>query len=122
MDFEEYQRRARTTALYADRLRRLFPDQSAKGMKVELFYSAAGLCDEAGEVAGKVKKWLRGDIGDAPMPDKDDLKKELGDVLWYIAAICTDMGLSMNEVAEHNIAKLSSRKERGVLHGSGDNR
>ena len=88
----------------------------------ELFYSVSGLCDESGEVAGKVKKWLRGDLGDAPHPSKEDLQKELGDVLWYIAAICSDLDISLDDVASGNIAKLASRKERGVIQGDGDNR
>jgi NTP pyrophosphatase (non-canonical NTP hydrolase) len=104
MDFKSYQEFVNTTKVY--------PEKHA------IVYPALGLAGEAGEVSEKIKKWLRGDRD----LDISELAKELGDVLWYIASMCTDLDVSMADVAQLNIDKLSSRKERGVLHGSGDNR
>ena len=94
-----------------------------KSMKVypekhAVVYPALGLAGEAGEIAEKVKKWLRGD----KELDKQELLKELGDPLWYIAALADDLGFTLQDVVDANIAKLESRKERGVVKGSGDNR
>lgn len=98
-------------------------EEFVKGMKVfpekhAIVYPALGMMGEAGEVSEKVKKWLRGDRE----LDKPELVKEIGDVLWYITALADDLGYTLTNVAEMNIEKLSSRKERGVLKGSGDNR
>lgn len=76
-----------------------------------------GLVGESGEVAEKLKKYYRGDS-----EALQDLTAELGDVLWYLAALATVLGLDLDEIAEENIKKLSSRKARGVIKGSGDNR
>ena len=87
-----------------------------------IVYPTLGLANEAGEVAGKIKKIFRdkgGVIGDA---DRDALKGELGDVLWYLAQICTELGLSLDEVAAANLEKLASRQERGTIQGDGDTR
>lgn len=81
-------------------------------------YAIMGLTEEAGEVAGLFAKARRKQSG----PTIDDVKKELGDVLWMVAAIADDNGLSLSEIAEHNIAKLIDREQRGVIDGSGDNR
>lgn len=103
MTFEEYQEQARSTAIY--------PRDRA------IVYPALGLTGEAGEVAEKVKKWIRdGDL------DKEAIAKELGDVLWYIAALSGDLGISMDEIASQNIQKLRDRAVRGKIQGSGDNR
>ena len=103
MRFNEYQEEASKTAIY--------PEQ------YNIVYPALGLAGEAGEVAEKVKKHIRDGVLNV-----DDLKKELGDVLWYLAAIASDLGLNLDDVAESNLKKLRSRKERGVISGSGDNR
>ena len=110
MEFNEYQKRALETAL--------FPE------KYKIIYPAIGLGNEAGEVLGKVKKWLRGDDGDGDMSEerKLALKDELGDVLWYLAVLARDLGLNLDEIAKLNIEKLKSRKERGALKGDGDKR
>jgi NTP pyrophosphatase (non-canonical NTP hydrolase) len=110
MEFNEYQKRALTTALYPS--------------EYKIIYPALGLGDESGEVMGKVKKWLRGDDGKGEMSveRKEALKAELGDVLWYLAVLANDLGIPFSEVAEMNIKKLESRKERGMLNGNGDNR
>ncbi len=109
MDFTTYQTKSRRTAKYP-----------AIGHPV--IYPTLGLANEAGEVAGKVKKVFRdkgGVIGEA---EREALKGELGDVLWYLAQVCTELGLPLDEVAEANIEKLYSRLERGVIGGDGDNR
>jgi NTP pyrophosphatase (non-canonical NTP hydrolase) len=110
MDFKEYQKRALETAL--------FP------RKYKIIYSAIGLGNEAGEVLGKVKKWLRGDDGEGEISDerKLALRDELGDVLWYLSVLASDLGWNLEEIAKLNIDKLKSRKERGSLHGDGDKR
>lgn len=114
MRLSEYQKGATDTAVY--------PEQGAVG---GLMYAALGLAGEAGEIANKVKKVFRD--GEADSPDKhaarlEELRKELGDVLWYVAAVATELGCDMDAVARGNLQKLQSRKARGVLGGSGDNR
>jgi len=104
MTFNEYQEFAKTTAIY--------PEQ------YKVVYPALGLAGEAGEVTEKVKKMLR----DGTVPDKKEIAKELGDVLWYISALAGDFGISLEEIAQMNYEKLKSRQERNVISGSGDNR
>jgi len=85
-------------------------------------YPTLGLSGEAGEVAEKVKKILRDKEGIVGESDKKEITKELGDVLWYLAQIATELDISLETVVEKNIEKLRSRKERGQISGSGDNR
>lgn len=106
MDFNEYQELTNTTAIYP------------KDKSIE--YLTMGLCSEAGEVADKVKKVLRD--GGTLEEKADDIMAEAGDVLWYVAQIGVILGFSMQQIAENNIAKLSSRKERDAISGSGDER
>jgi NTP pyrophosphatase (non-canonical NTP hydrolase) len=87
-----------------------------------IVYPALGLTNEAGEVAGKIKKIFRDREGVISEADRLDLKKELGDVLWYLTQICSELDLTLQEVAEANIGKLYSRLERGTIGGDGDNR
>lgn len=87
-----------------------------------LVYPTMGLVNEAGEVAGKVKKIFRDGGGEVTERDRQALKKELGDVLWYLAQICTELDLSLAEVAEANLEKLFDRLERGAIRGDGDHR
>ena len=87
-----------------------------------IVYPTMGLVNEAGEVAGKIKKIFRDQNGQITEEDKQSLKNELGDVLWYLTQICTELGLTLEEVAETNITKIFSRQERGKLGGDGDNR
>jgi NTP pyrophosphatase (non-canonical NTP hydrolase) len=103
MQLNEYQERASDTAVYP---RHEFP-----------VYPALGLAGEAGECSEKVKKALRDGHFDV-----DAMKRELGDVLWYVAMFARDCGFTLEEVAQANVAKLADRKTRGVLGGSGDNR
>jgi NTP pyrophosphatase (non-canonical NTP hydrolase) len=107
--FDDYQKKAWDTAIYPERGN-------------NLTYPVLGLNGEAGEVAEKVKKVIRDSEGVVGEATRKILAKELGDVLWYVAAICSELGLSMAEVADQNLDKLNDRKERGVLHGSGDER
>jgi NTP pyrophosphatase (non-canonical NTP hydrolase) len=108
MQLDAYQEAARKTAIYEERHKVVYP--------------ALGLASEAGEVAGKVKKVLR-DRGGAFDPEQiEALKDELGDVLWYVAVLAADLGLSLETVAADNVAKLASRRERGALGGEGDRR
>lgn len=81
-----------------------------------------GLVGEAGEIAEKYKKIIRDKNGKVDEADRAEIIKELGDVLWYIAAISRYLGTELEDVAALNLAKLGSRKARGVQHGSGDNR
>jgi NTP pyrophosphatase (non-canonical NTP hydrolase) len=98
-------------------------NEFVKSMKVypekhAIVYPALGLAGEAGEISEKVKKWLRGD----KELDKVEVLKEAGDCLWYLASIADDLGYTLQDMVEANVEKLSSRKERGVLKGDGDNR
>ncbi len=93
-----------------------------KNDKDEIFHLLLGLCGEAGEIAEKMKKVVRDKGSDFTVVDKDDMTKELGDVLWHIAVIANYFDLSLDDIGEKNIAKLASRLERGVIGGSGDNR
>jgi len=109
LQFSDYQTQASQTAIYDE------ADIVA--------YPALGLVSEAGEVAGKVKKIMRDQKGQFLLPEnRAAIGKEIGDVLWYISALCTDLGLDMSDVAQQNLDKLNSRMARGVLGGSGDNR
>ncbi len=87
-----------------------------------IIYPTLGLVNEAGEVAGKVKKIFRDKGGAISEEDRQALKAELGDVLWYLAQICTELDLTLAEVAEANLEKLLSRLERGAIGGEGDRR
>ena len=109
MNFNDYQTKSRKTAKYP-----------AIGHPV--IYPTLGLVNEAGEVAGKIKKVFRDQGGEISKETRSALKAELGDVLWYIAQVCTELDLSLGEVAEYNIDKLYSRLERGTIKGEGDNR
>lgn len=87
-----------------------------------IVYPTLGLVNEAGELAGKVKKIFRDKGGQISPEDREALKYELGDVLWYLAQIATELDLSLQEVAEANLEKLFSRLERGTIRGEGDDR
>lgn len=88
----------------------------------ELYHLVLGLVGESGEIAEKMKKLIRDHASDESKIDRDDIKKELGDVLWYAAVLASYLDIPLEDVAQANIDKLASRQKRGVLGGSGDNR
>lgn len=109
MQCNEYQQLALRTARPVD-------------AKNELFHLLLGLCGEAGEIAEKTKKIVRDHDSDFSKLDTDDLKKELGDVLWHVAVIAHHFDIPLQDIAEANIAKLADRLQRNQISGSGDNR
>ena len=109
MTFEEYQKSSRKTALYPD-------------VGNNFIYPTLGLAGEAGEVAEKIKKVLRDNNGVVDESRREEIAKELGDVLWYVTQVASELGLSLDVIAKQNIEKLYSRLERGKLSGSGDSR
>jgi NTP pyrophosphatase (non-canonical NTP hydrolase) len=108
VELSEYQRLSRSTARY--------PRQEA------LTYPALGLAGEAGEFADHAKKVIRDDGGEVTPQRREAMAKELGDVLWYVAQLASELGLELEQVAHDNLDKLLSRQRRGVLSGSGDDR
>ena len=107
MDLNVYQQGARRTARY--------PDVGSNPI-----YPTIGLCGEAGEVADKVKKVLRDQGGTFSAEVRESLKLELGDVLWYVAQLASELDFELAEIAEANLSKLASRAARNVISGSGD--
>lgn len=103
LDMDQYQDQARRYAIYKKEFKVVYP--------------TLGLTEEVGEVSGKISKWMRdGSI------NKDDVARELGDVLWFAAMLAEDLGYPLSDIAQMNLDKLESRKKRGKLRGSGDNR
>ncbi|WP_145814647.1 nucleoside triphosphate pyrophosphohydrolase family protein [Kribbella amoyensis] len=109
MDLTAYQQAALRTAAPRDK-------------QNEFLHLVLGLVGESGEIAEKVKKVIRDQDSDFTKIDIEDLKKELGDVLWYVAVLADYFDIPLNEVGEKNIEKLAGRQQRAVLGGSGDNR
>jgi NTP pyrophosphatase (non-canonical NTP hydrolase) len=110
LDFDKYQERAFEMAWYPGR---------GEG---NLVYPALGLCGESGEVAEKIKKVIRDSNGVVSLEAKLAILKELSDCLWYVSATAKELGFTLSEVAITNLNKLEDRRDRGVLHGSGDDR
>lgn len=113
MDFAEYQEQSRKTAIYPN-------------LGDNLPYLTLGITSEAGEVSDRVKKFIRDDgftsIKNLNQDQKDGLASEVGDVLWYVSQIATELDISLEKIAEINIKKLHSRMDRDKLGGSGDYR
>jgi NTP pyrophosphatase (non-canonical NTP hydrolase) len=106
MEFKNYQEQAQKTAIYKDKL----------------VYPALGLAGEAGEVSNKIKKILRDSNGSLSDQTRESILQELGDVLWYISALCTDLGADLDKVASDNLQKLFTRKKNNSISGEGDSR
>ena len=109
MNFKTYQKKARETAQYPN-------------LGSNIIYPTLGLVGEAGEVAEKVKKVIRDKNGIFDEESKCAIKKELGDVLWYISNLCTEFEFNMDDVANMNLEKLNIRVSKGKISGSGDDR
>ena len=109
MNLADYQIQSRKTAKYPP-------------IGHPVIYPTLGLTNEAGEVAGKIKKIFRDKDGFIGETELRELKSELGDVLWYLTQICTELELSLDDVAEYNLEKLFSRLARGKVGGNGDDR
>lgn len=108
IDFDTYQSQAHTTAIYPERYKLLYP--------------ALGLAEEAGEVAGQVKRYIRDDESELTEARRAKLQAELGDVLWYLAEVATCLGISLSLIAQENIQKLLDRQARKALQGEGSAR
>lgn len=108
MLLDDYQKEALSTAQYPE--------------WTKIIYPALGITGAAGEVSDKVKKVLRDNDGEFSADKKAEIAKELRDVLWYCATLAHDLGYNLDTIAQMNIDKLKSRKERGKISGSGDNR
>jgi NTP pyrophosphatase (non-canonical NTP hydrolase) len=108
VEFSDYQRFSRRTAEYP--------------REAWLTYPALGLAGEAGEVAEHAKKAIRDDAGMVTDERRSAMAKELGDVLWYVSQLASELGLELDRIARDNLEKLFSRQRRGVLSGSGDER
>ncbi len=131
MRFNEYQERTASTAIYPNKVKFVneiaylennnYSNAAEILRNVGTYYCGLGL-GEAGEVQGKIKKILRDSGGVITEETKQKLKEELGDILWYISQLATELGLNLSDIALENLAKLQSRKERGQLKGSGDER
>ena len=114
MTFNEYQKLARSTAAYPK--------------EYKVIYPALGLCGEAGEVAEKIKRTVRGDMDDVAAElgtnkvwASGEIAMELGDVLWYIATLADDLGFDLETIAEWNVDKLQRRMRENKIKGDGDN-
>lgn len=111
--FDGYQEQATRTAVYPN-------------VGTNMVYPALGVAEEAGEVAGKVKKFWRNlgvmNPNQLNTEQKLTVMKEMGDVLWYMAALATELKVDLSLIASQNIEKLLDRQARGVIKGEGDNR
>lgn len=107
--FNEYQDKVKETAFYPN-------------LGSNLTYPCLGIAGESGEICEKVKKIIRDKNGEVSEEDKILIKKEIGDVLFYLTALCWELGITLNDAAEANIEKIKTRLSNGTLKGSGDNR
>lgn len=109
MNLNTYQEQARSTAIYPN-------------LGSNIIYPSLGICGESGEIAEKVKKIVRDDGGVVTDVKREGIAFELGDLLWYVSQLAAEIDYSLEDIAQMNLDKLFSRKERGVISGSGDNR
>lgn len=113
MEFADYQKKAADSAIYWN-------------VGDNFIYPTLGLAGETGEVIEKVKKLMRNDevlhAAQIPKEKRAEITKEMGDVLWYLAQLGTELKIDLEDIARNNLEKLASRKERGTLHSEGDNR
>lgn len=109
LDFNEYQKMALETAIYPD-------------IGDNFVYAAIGLFGESGEVANKLNKIIRDDGGEVSEDARKELIAELGDVLWFLSAACSELNCDLNDVAKQNLEKLALRKKNKTINGRGDNR
>lgn len=120
--FSEYQKKANFLKISLDKFMELHEDiPKDVELLLAVAYDGLGL-GEAGEVQGKIKKIIRDNGGIITAESKIEIMKEAGDIMWYLASLCDNLGFSLEDVANENIKKLKSRRDRGTLHGSGDNR
>ena len=120
--FNDYQKEAVKLKISLNRFKEMFNETNEDIIKLlAVTYDGLGL-GEAGEIQGKIKKIIRDDGGIISEEAKKEIMKEAGDTLWYLASLCENLGTTLEEVANGNIEKLNSRRERGTLYGSGDNR
>jgi NTP pyrophosphatase (non-canonical NTP hydrolase) len=139
VSFNEYQTEAASTAAFPrfyteDQVAEMLYENGVDHTEIErvlskfetpmsrLVYPILGLVGEAGELANKLKKWGRDSAGHSTPDQEDALADELGDTLWYVAATATSLQMDLEGVAEANLSKLFSRRDRGVIQGNGDNR
>ena len=109
LTFDEYDDRSQSRAVYPN-------------VGDNVLYPVLGVCGEAGELAEKLKKCLRDKDGQIAGEDHRLMVKEVGDVLWYLSAVCRELGISLEHAAKVNLEKVDGRHDRGTLHGSGDDR
>jgi NTP pyrophosphatase (non-canonical NTP hydrolase) len=120
--FDDYQYFTGTTALFDEMIVRTLEGFDNGFLPVKALYLSNTINEEAGELAGHVKRWVRDDAGVLTGERREALVKELGDLTYYIAQFADLMSVDFGQVIEVNVAKLTSRKERGQIKGSGDNR
>ena len=107
--FDDYQKSCKKTAVYPK-------------IGKNFTYPTIGLMGEAGEVANKVKKIIRDDKGKITKTRLEEVKAEMGDMMWYVAQLSTELGLKLSDVITYNLAKITKRQKENKIHGSGDNR
>lgn len=115
LTFSQYQFEAGKTAVYPG---------ASLGSQSAILYTALGLAGEAGEVAGKVKKWMRDDdpLEEMSTDRRMKIADEISDVIWYCANLAFELNVDLGWIAQRNLDKLAARKEAGTLKGDGDNR
>ncbi|RJQ33957.1 hypothetical protein C4568_03425 [Candidatus Parcubacteria bacterium] len=111
MNFDEYQKLASRTATF-----------SGKQAEIPLVYVALGLAGESGELIEKIKKVMRNDNGEISEEKREEIKREIGDVLWYLSQISRLCDIPFDDAAVTNIEKLADRAKRGVIKSEGDTR